>query len=51
LLFRSLNQRLVFEYAPQPSFATGRPELADPATLAKTTEILKQIMSFKSWTV
>ena len=35
---------LSFEYAPQPPFGTGRPELADPATLAKTTEILKQIM-------
>lgn len=25
---------LVLEYAPQPPFGTGRPELADPATLA-----------------
>ncbi|SDO70593.1 DJ-1/PfpI family protein [Afipia sp. GAS231] len=35
---------LCFEYAPQPPFGTGRPELADPATLAKTTEALKHLM-------
>ena len=35
---------LSFEYAPQPPFRTGRPELADPATLAKTTEVLKHLM-------
>ncbi|MBR0801303.1 DJ-1/PfpI family protein [Bradyrhizobium jicamae] len=35
---------LSFEYAPRPPFGTGRPELADPATLAHTTEILKQLM-------
>jgi len=35
---------LSFEYAPQPPFGTGRPELADPATLAQTTEILKHLM-------
>lgn len=35
---------LSFEYAPQPPFGTGRPELADPATLAQTTEIVKQLM-------
>jgi cyclohexyl-isocyanide hydratase len=35
---------LSFEYAPQPPFGTGRPELADPATLAQTTEIVKHLM-------
>lgn len=35
---------LSFEYAPQPPFGTGRPELADAATLGQTTEILKQLM-------
>jgi cyclohexyl-isocyanide hydratase len=35
---------LSFEYAPQPPFGTGRPELADPATLAQTTGMLKHLM-------
>ncbi|MGV7216656.1 hypothetical protein [Bradyrhizobium sp. UFLA05-112] len=35
---------LSFEYAPQPPFGTGRTELADPATLAKTTDALKYLM-------
>src|SRR5580704_14836594 len=35
---------LSFEYAPQPPFGTGRPELADAATLGQTTEMLKQLM-------
>ncbi|VIO78174.1 Isonitrile hydratase [Bradyrhizobium ivorense] len=35
---------LSFEYAPAPPFGTGRPELADPATLAQTTEMLKHLM-------
>jgi cyclohexyl-isocyanide hydratase len=35
---------LLFEYAPQPPFGTGRPELAGPATLAQTTEKLKRLM-------
>ena len=35
---------LSFEYVPQPPFGTGRPELADPATLAKTMEVLKHLM-------
>jgi cyclohexyl-isocyanide hydratase len=33
--------RTLFEYAPQPPFGTGRPELADPETLAAATETLK----------
>ena len=35
---------LLFEYAPQPPFGTGRPELADPETLAAATETLKGLM-------
>jgi cyclohexyl-isocyanide hydratase len=35
---------LCFEYAPKPPFGTGRPEIADPATLAQATEIVKQLM-------
>lgn len=31
---------LVLEYAPAPPFGTGRPELADPATLALATAML-----------
>jgi cyclohexyl-isocyanide hydratase len=35
---------LAFEYAPKPPFGTGRPELADPATLAAVTGMLKHLM-------
>ena len=35
---------LLFEYAPQPPFGTGRPELADPDTLAAATKTLKELM-------
>ena len=35
---------LLFEYAPQPPFGTGRPELADPNTLAAATKTLKELM-------
>jgi len=35
---------LAFEYAPQPPFGTGPTGAGRPATLAKTTEIVKQIM-------
>jgi cyclohexyl-isocyanide hydratase len=35
---------LLFEYAPQPPFGTGRPELADPVTLASATATVRQLM-------
>jgi len=35
---------LLFEYAPQPPFGTGRPELADPNTLAGAVKTLKELM-------
>ena len=35
---------LLFEYAPQPPFGTGRPELADLNTLAAVTKTLKELM-------
>jgi len=35
---------LLFEYAPQPPFGTGRPELADPNTLAAAIKTLKELM-------
>ena len=35
---------LLFEYAPEPPFGTGRPELADPNTLAAATKTLKELM-------
>ena len=35
---------LLFEYAPQPPFGTGRPELADPVTLASATATVQQLM-------
>ena len=35
---------LLFEYAPLPPFGTGRPELADPDTLAAATQALKELM-------
>jgi cyclohexyl-isocyanide hydratase len=38
------NFELLFEYAPQPPFGTGRPELADPDTLAAATKTLKELM-------
>ncbi|MFF2523503.1 type 1 glutamine amidotransferase family protein [Streptomyces liangshanensis] len=33
---------LSFEYAPEPPFGTGRPELADAATLQRTTAVLEK---------
>jgi cyclohexyl-isocyanide hydratase len=39
---------LLFEYAPEPPFGTGRPELADPDTLARATEIVKGLMPLAS---
>ena len=35
---------LIMEYAPQPPFKTGRPELADPQTLAAARTALQQAM-------
>jgi cyclohexyl-isocyanide hydratase len=35
---------LLFEYAPQPPFGTGRPELADEHTLTAATKTLKELM-------
>jgi len=35
---------LLFEYAPSPPFGTGRPELADAATVAAATKILQGLM-------
>lgn len=39
---------LIFEYAPQPPYGTGRPELADEATLAAATKILEEMMPLAS---
>ena len=36
---------LVMEYAPQPPYGTGRPELADPQTLAAARAALQQAMT------
>jgi cyclohexyl-isocyanide hydratase len=35
---------LLLEYAPQPPYGTGRPELADPQTLAAARSALQQAM-------
>jgi cyclohexyl-isocyanide hydratase len=35
---------LLFEYAPHPPFGTGRPELADPVTLASAIATVRQLM-------
>ena len=35
---------LLFEYAPEPPFGTGRPELADPVTLANGIATAGQLM-------
>lgn len=35
---------LVMEYAPQPPFGTGRPEIADPATLATARQMIGPLM-------
>lgn len=35
---------LLLEYAPQPPYGTGRPDLADPQTLTEARAILKQAM-------
>lgn len=37
---------LILEYAPEPPYGTGRPELADPATLAAGQQALGQAMGF-----
>jgi cyclohexyl-isocyanide hydratase len=39
---------LIFEYAPQPPYGTGRPELADAATLAKVSTLLEEMMPLPS---
>lgn len=39
---------LLFEYAPEPPYGTGRPELADPATLATAQSILRDIMPLET---
>lgn len=36
---------LILEYAPQPPYGTGRPELADPQTLAAARTALEQAMT------
>ena len=36
---------LLLEYAPQPPYGTGRPELADPQTLAAARTALEQAMT------
>jgi cyclohexyl-isocyanide hydratase len=36
---------LIMEYAPQPPYGTGRPELADPQTLAAARAALQQAMT------
>jgi cyclohexyl-isocyanide hydratase len=39
---------LILEYAPQPPYGTGRPELADPQTLATARAALQQAMTVSS---
>ena len=39
---------LLLEYAPQPPYGSGRPELADPKTLATAQTILHQAMTGKA---
>jgi cyclohexyl-isocyanide hydratase len=36
---------LLLEYAPQPPYGTGRPELADPQSLAAARALLQQAMT------
>ena len=36
---------LLLEYAPQPPYGTGRPELADPQSLAAARAVLQQAMT------
>jgi cyclohexyl-isocyanide hydratase len=36
---------LILEYAPQPPYGTGRPDLADPQTLATARAALEQAMT------
>ena len=36
---------LLLEYAPQPPYGTGRPELADPQSLAAARAALQQAMT------
>ena len=36
---------LIMEYAPQPPYGTGRPDLADPQTLAAARAALQQAMT------
>ena len=36
---------LLMEYAPQPPYGTGRPDLADPETLAAARAAMRQAMS------
>ena len=36
---------LIMEYAPQPPYGSGRPELADPQTLAAARAELQQAMT------
>jgi cyclohexyl-isocyanide hydratase len=39
---------LLLEYAPQPPYGTGRPELADPQSLAAARALLQQAMTGSS---
>jgi cyclohexyl-isocyanide hydratase len=39
---------LILEYAPQPPYGTGRPDLADPQTLAAARAALQQAMTGSS---
>jgi cyclohexyl-isocyanide hydratase len=39
---------LILEYAPQPPYKTGSPELADPQTLAAARAMLQQAMTGSS---
>jgi cyclohexyl-isocyanide hydratase len=36
---------LIMEYAPQPPYGTGRPELADPQSLAAARTAMQQAMT------
>jgi len=36
---------LIMEYAPQPPYGTGRPDLADPQTLAAAREAMQHAMA------
>ena len=39
---------LMMEYAPQPPYGSGRPELADPQTLVAARAAMQQAMTLEA---